>query len=248
MSTGVRGDVTGPWRCWTRLVAGTYLVAAGGVVTLEVIRSFPTGRFVGGVLAFTLLTSLTFGRIVRRTHRESGPQRLTLATWVTVSRAGVLAVLAGFVFIPSDATGWLAGGLFALAAVLDAVDGRLARMTDSITELGGRVDTEVDGLTVFLGSLLAVLAGTAPVAFLLVGIARPTFAVGCWWRRRNGRPVAPLPSSRLRGSLGASAMVVIWLALLPVPGAERSWLLTTAVAVPFLINFGRDWLAVTAVS
>ncbi|MHC3438416.1 CDP-alcohol phosphatidyltransferase family protein [Natrialbaceae archaeon A-gly3] len=221
------------------------LVVGGGLAILEFSRPVVTGGFLAGVVAVLALEAVVFGRVVVRTHRQDGPQRLTLATGVTLVRAALLAVLAGFLLTSIETARWLAGGLFATAVVLDAVDGPLARARGSVTELGDGLDTEVDGLTVLLGAVLVVSVGVAPIAFLLVGVTRPAFAVGCWWRRRNGRPVAPLPSSRLRRPLGGAVMVVIWLALVPVPGTTVSRVLTAAVAVPFLWNFGRDWLAVT---
>lgn len=220
-------------------------IVAGGLATLEFSRPVVTGGFLAGVVAVLALEAVVFGRVVVRAHRRDGPQRLTLATGVTLLRAAFLAVLAGFLLTSVETARWLAGGLFAAAVVLDAVDGPLARARGSVTELGDGLDTEVDGLTVLLGAVLVVSTGVAPVVFLLVGVARPAFAVGCWWRRRTGRPVVSLPPSRLRGLLGGVVMVVIWLALVPVPGTTVSRVLTVAVAVPFLANFGRDWLAVT---
>ena len=207
----------------------------------------PIGRFLVGVGVLLVVQLLVFRRALEAARREAGPQRLTLATGVTIHRGAALALLAGVLAVgePSGALVWAPSVLFAIAASLDAVDGAVARATDAVTEFGGRLDVEVDALTVLVGSTAAVLVGAAPVAFLAVGLARYGFVAGIWLRRRRGRPVFDLPPSQTRRGLGAAAMAVIWLALLPIPGPRLTWYLTTAVLVPFLLQFGRDWLAVS---
>ncbi|WP_255190821.1 CDP-alcohol phosphatidyltransferase family protein [Natronobeatus ordinarius] len=224
------------------LVGSVALVAVGSYWSAQA-----TGRFLVGVGVMLAVEVLIVRRTIEVTHRRAGPQRLTLATVVTIHRGVVLAVLAGVLALenPTGTLVWAPGVLFALAASLDAVDGAVARATDAVTELGDRLDVELDALTVLAGATAAVVAGSAPIAFLAVGLARYCFVVGTWLRRRRGLPVAPLPPSQGRRLLGAAAMVAICLALLPVPGPRPSWYLTTAVMVPFLLNFGRDWLAVS---
>lgn len=207
----------------------------------------PTAAFAFGVATTLSIELVVVWRALEATRSDAGWPRITLATVVTIGRGSVLAVLAGFLFVevPAGPTAWLPGALFATAAVLDGVDGRLARATDSVSELGRRLDTEMDALTVLVGAALVVSNGLAPVAFLALGLARYAFVAGTHLRRRRGLAVSSLESSRRRRVIGATAMVAIWLALSPIPGRNLSRLVATVVLVPFLLSFARDWLAVT---
>ncbi|WP_343124132.1 CDP-alcohol phosphatidyltransferase family protein [Natrialba sp. SSL1] len=157
--------------------------------------------------------------------------------------AGGLETTAGTTVTNTDASlRWAPAVLFAVAALLDAVDGWLARRTDSVTDLGARLDLEMDGLVVLIGATVGVLAGVLPLVFLAVAGARYAFVAGLWWRDRRGHPTAELPPSHVRRVLGALAMVAIFVALVPVVDPAISRAFATVVAVPFLANFGRDWL------
>ena len=216
--------VASVWLLRVRLVAGlspAFLVGvAGGLVTV----SAPVGWAVSRV-----------------------DEPITFATAVTLARGAALAVFAGFLSIglPPGRAMWLPAVLFAIAAGLDTVDGAIARATDSVSELGGRLDTEMDGLTVLFGTALIVAADLVPTVFLLVGLARYLFVFGCWLRRRRGRPISDLPPSQLRRVLGGLAMATIWLALLPVTGPSVTRPVAVVVLIPFVLNFSRDWLAVS---
>lgn len=209
--------------------------------------STPAVAFALGVTAVLAVELAICVRVLAVTRREVGRPRLTAATAVTIVRGSVLAVLGGMLLVefPTGSASWLPAALFAIAAVLDAVDGQVARATDSVSALGSRLDTEMDALTVLVGATLAVSNGFAPAAFLAVGLARYAFVAGRHVRRRRGLAVFSLEPRLRRRALGATAMVTIWLALSPVPGRELSRLLAAAVLVPFLLNFARDWLAVT---
>ena len=232
----------------SRATVGNVVLAGVGLAALAVVwDGGPTARFLLGTLTVLTIQFVVVRRTLVLARLEAGPQPLTLATWITIARGSALALLAGFVFVdpPTGALVWVPGALFAIAAGLDAVDGVVARRTDSVTEFGTRLDTEIDALTVLCGASIVVLYGAAPLAFLAVGLARYAFVAGIASRRRRGRPVRELDRSQVRRFLGALAMVAIWLALLPVPGRTGSWLVTAAVLVPFLLQFGRDWLVVS---
>lgn len=221
---------------------GLVLIALSVVWPTEMTSGFLAG--VGIVLVVELVVFL---RTIHRAHHEAGPQRLTLATWITIHRGAALALLAGFLAVDaaSGTLAWVPATLFAIAASLDAVDGYVARATDAVTELGERLDVELDALTVLVGVLVAIAAGGAPVAFIAVGIARYLFVFGIWTRRRLGLAVYELPRSQVRRVLGAGTMVAIWFTLLPVLEEPHTRMLVTIVMIPFLLNFTRDWLAIS---
>ncbi len=206
-----------------------------------------TLEFLGWVVLVFGLELLVVGSVIERTHRQVGHQRITLASWITIARAGALAVLVGFLVVGPTTEGmaWVPSALFGIAVVLDGVDGALARAMGSVTELGSRLDTEVDALTTLVGAAAVVAAGTAPIAFIAVGIARYAFALNLWWRRHRGWPVRELPPNRARAPLSALTLLAIWIAFLPIVDERVSTVLTTVVAIPFLLNFAVDWMLVT---
>ena len=236
------------WRRWSHVAFVSCAVVVLTLAALEgVWTAGPTGSFLVVVASVLVVELVVFRRVIGTASRVAGPQRITMATWLTIFRAGTLATLAGFLVVeqPTGVFAWMPPTLYAVAAGLDAADGKLARATDSVTELGARLDTEMDGLTVLVGATLVVSYGLTPVFFLFVGFARYGFVLGIWIRKHRGEPVFDLPPSRIRQLLGATAMFVIWLALLPVPGETVSWILAAVVTIPFLANFARDYLAVS---
>lgn len=244
MSREYSADRSTGWRQWSATTLWIGLLVAGAVGALIVgWESDLSAQFLWGVAGGLLTVSAVVGWLIRRTN----DQPITLATILTLSRGAALAVFAGFlaVGLPTGAGEWLPAVLFALAAGLDAVDGRLARATDSVSELGGRLDTEMDGLTVLFGTIFVVIADLVPAVFLIVGLARYLFVFGIWLRERRELPVYDLPPSQLRRVLGGVAMATIWLALLPAVGPAISRPVALVVLVPFIGNFSRDWLAVS---
>ena len=231
-----------------RIVGGTAAVAAAVLIALSVAwEGRPTATFVAGVGIALLVATEIIRRSLSRARAAAGSQPITVATWVTVVRAGTTVAFAGFLAADptSGATAWVPAGLFATAALLDAVDGAVARRADCVSELGGILDTEVDALLVALGAVTAVASGSAPVIFLAVGFARYLFVAGIRVRRRRGLPVADLDPSQFRRATGAVIMSTTFLALLPVPGSGPSRAVAWAVSVPVLVHFAWDWLAVS---
>ncbi|MCL9812149.1 CDP-alcohol phosphatidyltransferase family protein [Natranaeroarchaeum aerophilus] len=233
-----------------------WLVAAGVIAVLTLIggsgialawESGPTHPYLLGAITGFAAVSATTWRTFQLARTEVGPERITIATWVTVARGGALALLVGFLVVPQPdgVIAWMPGVLFALAAAVDAIDGAVARWLDCESKRGERLDVEVDALTIIVGAVLAVQYGVAPVIFIAVGVARYAFVGGIRYRRYRGRDVHELDPSNLRRALGGAAMLVIWLALMPIPAPPLSRLLAWLLLVPFLLNFTRDWLVVS---
>jgi CDP-diacylglycerol---glycerol-3-phosphate 3-phosphatidyltransferase len=173
--------------------------------------------------------------------------QLGLANQMTILRGIFCACLAGFVAAPLP-RGWLAwapGLLYTASAILDYLDGYVARVTGQVTRLGETLDMDQDSLGVGAGSLLIVLYGQAPFWYLLVGLARYLFLLGVWMRRRSGLGVNPLPPNPYRRALAGIQMGVIAVLLLPVMKPPVTTIGAMLFVVPFLFNFWRDWLAVS---
>lgn len=238
----------GTLRSWSRATAGCCAVVVAGLFGLDVLWSGgPGAGFLAGVAVVLALESIVLWTVLSRTDRRTNAAPLTAASWITIARAGAVAVLGGFLVAgpPSGTLTLAPAAYFAIAASLDAVDGRVARASGAVTEVGATLDREVDALVVFVGAAIVVAYGLAPVAYLLVGLARYLFGAGLWLRRRRGGTVRELPPRTSRRVLGASQLVVVWLVLLPVPGETASWWLAAVATVPFLLGFVRDWLLVT---
>ncbi|UCF91832.1 MAG: CDP-alcohol phosphatidyltransferase family protein, partial [Desulfobacterales bacterium] len=87
--------------------------------------------------------------------------QLGLATWITLLRGILIAMLAGFIlqpWPPSDLPPlwliWAPGLLYLAAAVLDYGDGLIARIRHHETRLGERLDLEIDALGLLIASFL----------------------------------------------------------------------------------------------
>ncbi|MBA3408177.1 MAG: CDP-alcohol phosphatidyltransferase family protein, partial [Solirubrobacterales bacterium] len=150
------------------------------------------------------------------------------ASWVTLARATLavgVAALAADSFTRDTPVALLVT-LAAVALVLDAVDGWLARRTGTATALGARFDGEVDA---FLILALSVYVAPASGAWVLaIGAARYLFLAGEWllpWMR------APLPPRRWRKFVAAGQGIVLTLAAAEVlPAGLTQALLGAALA------------------
>jgi phosphatidylglycerophosphate synthase len=113
------------------------------------------------------------------------------ATLLRGSLVIVLVALAPFADHLTDSL-WLYGWMALLALVLDGVDGKVARATDSQSEFGARFDMELDALFI-LGLSVAVLAlGKAGPWVLALGLIRYAFVIA---NHFLGWLNAPLPES-----------------------------------------------------
>ena len=183
----------------------------------------------------------------RREGQTAVLPHLGPGNWLSISRALLLGLLAGFLFAPwpRGALGWLPALLYTTAALTDIMDGMAARRADHVTVLGGKLDMAYDGIGMLVAVGLAVGYGQVPGWFVLVGLARYLFVGGLWLRRRWGWPIHKLPPSvhrRLFAGLQMGFMMVMLWPFLPAAGTR---LAATVFAVPFLLGFLRDWLVVS---
>jgi phosphatidylglycerophosphate synthase len=169
------------------------------------------------------------------------------ADWVTLTRAVLVAGVGGLVADsfsrPVSITALVA--LSAVALVLDAVDGQVARRTGTSTPLGGRIDGEVDAFLILLLSITVsrdygdwVLAiGAARYALLLAGWLIPWLA-------------APLPPRYWRRVVAAVQGIVLAVAASGLPDRLPGMMAVAAALLLLVESFGHDvvWLYRTGVS
>ncbi|HUG49359.1 MAG TPA: CDP-alcohol phosphatidyltransferase family protein, partial [Terrimesophilobacter sp.] len=214
------------------------------------MRSVQTGPIVGlvsqlallAVLAATvglggagwsagILYAIASNALLARAIAWQGTRGLGPADWVTLTRAslisGVTALVADSIDRPTPVA--VLVGLTTVALALDAVDGRVARRTRTVSTLGARFDMEVDAFLIFALSLY--VAPTVGAWVLAIGLARYAFVVASlvlpWLRgsappRRWAKVVAAIQGVALTvaaaGLLPRLPMSIILLAALALLG------------------------------
>ncbi|HZB77200.1 MAG TPA: CDP-alcohol phosphatidyltransferase family protein [Solirubrobacteraceae bacterium] len=221
--TTMRASQTGPA---TGLIAQVVLLAVlAGNAGLGA-----TGWIVGIACAVTMTAALARG-LARRPGDRLGP-----ASWVTLARATLavgVAALAADSFTHGTPVALLVT-LAAVALVLDAVDGWVARRTAMATALGARFDGEVDAFLI-LG--LSVYVAPACGAWVLaIGAARYLFLAGEWllpWMS------APLPPRRWRKVAAATQGVVLTVAAAGVLSLALTQALLVAALALLTASMGQ---------
>ncbi|GAA5111662.1 CDP-alcohol phosphatidyltransferase family protein [Pseudonocardia adelaidensis] len=196
----------------------------------------PLGVLVGVVYAAALL-----GLLSAAMHR-AGRSVLGPADLVTLARAllvgGVAAVVADGLLTGRTAPAALVA-LASVALALDAVDGKVARHTGTVSPVGARFDMEVDA---FLVLVLSVhVAGIVGPWVLAIGLMRYVFvAAGRLLPWLRG-PVPPSHVAKTVAAVQGVVLVVVAAGLLPYPATVA----LVAVALALLVwSFGRtvQWL------
>lgn len=176
---------------------------------------------------------------VHRGVTAAGASDLGPADGITLTRAVLACALAALVVDPSlpRSVAAVIVPLAALALVLDAVDGRVARATGTQSDFGGRFDGEADA---FLLLVLSVHVAPAHGWWVLaIGAARYAFALAGWvlpWLR------VALPFRYWRKVVTAVqgvALLVAATGVAPQPVASLALLVALALLAE---SFGRDVL------
>lgn len=183
-------------------------------------------------LAYAFVAGLLLTRaMARRDQTRLGP-----ADRVTLTRMVLVGAVTALVWqYPTPALPVLA----ALALSLDWVDGRVARRTNTCSELGARFDMEVDAFLILV--LSVAVAGQIGRWVVLLGLARYLFVAAAWvWPWMAAR----LPYRYWRKVVAAVqgiALFAVTTGLVP-EGLSRAVMLVAAAMLAE--SFGRDvlWL------
>ena len=219
------------------------LAAMVGVLATAVLLgvvSATAGLGAAGWAAGLVTGAAAAGLVVAARMRSDQPA-IFPADWVTLARAVLVAGVAGLV---ADSFGGPAlptalVTLSAVALVLDAVDGQVARRTGTATALGARIDGEVDAFLILLLSIYVAQDYGSWV--LVIGAARYALLVAGWlipWL------AAPLPPRYWGKVVAAAAGIVLTVAASGLP-ARRAGMIAVAAALLLLAeSFGRNviWL------
>jgi phosphatidylglycerophosphate synthase len=164
------------------------------------------------------------------------------ANVVTLVRATLVGGVAALVVDAFAARSHVATliGLCVVALVLDGVDGRVARRTRTVSELGARFDMEVDAFLILLLSCYDARGFGAWV--LLLGSARYLLLGASWCAGWLRAPVPPRYWRKVVAATAGIALAVTASDLVP----RRTAVAALVVALLLLTeSFGRDvwWLA-----
>jgi phosphatidylglycerophosphate synthase len=193
---------------------------------------------IAAAIAYLVISNVVLLRGLRRRHVA----RLGPANLVTVVRSTLVGVVTGAVvasFVqPVPVIPLVA--LVAVTLLLDAVDGWVARRTNSASELGARFDMEVDAFLLLV--LSAYVSQALGIWVLAIGLMRYVFVVAGFIFPSLRRQ---LPFRYWRKVVTAAQGVALTFAvtgLLPVLEV-----VLVAIALALLVeSFGRDviWLVV----
>lgn len=237
-SVDAEGAVITRVRRGTGLAGHELAAGAGAQLTLLVllwanVGLGPLGWLVGIAYALAIWAILTSALRRSRTRFLGPADRVTLARAVLVG--GVTALVTDRASAGAPVV--ILVTLAAVALVLDAVDGQVARRTGTASPMGARFDMEVDA---FLILVLSVHVATSFGAWVLaIGAMRYAFVAAAWvmpWLR------SALPPSFTRKTVAALQGIILVVAgVVPRPVAIAS----VALALALLVwSFGRDiaWL------
>ena len=158
------------------------------------------------------------------------------ADWVTLARATVVVGIAALVAdsFEESVPVALIVTLSAVALVLDAVDGWVARRTRS-GRLGARFDGEVDAFLILVLSVF--LVPTLGAWVLAIGGMRYAYLVAGWLLPALRRPLPPRYWAKVVAAIQGVTLVVASSGLLPRPLTMAALLVALAL---LLESFGRD--------
>lgn len=175
--------------------------------------------------------------VVAMLPRHYPHDRLGLCNMVTLSRAGMVAALAGFLWVGLH--GWPVLVLAAIGLALDGVDGWLARREGLSSAFGARFDMETDAALALVLAGHVWIAGMTGPEILILGLMRYVFVLAFW--------PCPWLAARLPDRFGRKLVCVVQIAaliLLQVPDLPRAVALLIAwpAVAALLWSFGRDTL------
>lgn len=224
------------------------LALGGGALLLALLATAAAGAsaldswFPGKALALYAVAAACVwrGLAAHAPHRRFGA-----ANHLTVGRLALVALLAALVGEPSAAApalAWSAVVLATLTAVLDAVDGPLARRSGQSSAFGARFDMETDALLTLVLSVLVLQFGKAGAWVLAAGGMRYAFVLAAWrwpWLDR------PLPPRWRRKAVCVVQITALIVCLGPVIAPAWSGAIAAASLALLAWSFAVDilWLA-----
>lgn len=174
---------------------------------------------------------------------------LGVANWLTIARAFLIGALGGFLFQGPPGSGagaewliWLPGAMYLVAALLDYLDGYVARVMRSETRLGEWLDTKIDALGLLVAPVLAIGYDRLPVYYISVSLAYYFFQFGIWHQKQNNQVVMEIKPHPAKRMIAGFQMGLVAVALLPIFSRPVMTVAATIFMIPLLAGFLRDAL------
>jgi len=216
-------------------IAGT---TAGGALAAAWLPAGISYPITAAAIAAAALVAFVVVGGQQHPHPRFGP-----ANAVTTARVGFVALVAATARIEAGARGlWLAVVLSSAAAILDGLDGWLARRTGLSSDFGARFDMETDALLILALSVLVWQNDKAGAWVLGSGLMRYAFVAAGW--------VLPWMAHPLRSTLRGKTVAVVQIAglivaLAPIIPLPYSALVAAVTLGALIWSFSVDiiWLA-----
>lgn len=227
------------------LRSSVVLAVAAGVFAILVYAPIVASQTMSGadyikrsLLFFAAATVL----IVVRIGSHHPFPRFGTANTVTLLRVSLVSGVAGFIGeTPSDLIAWIAAEAVTVVALLDGVDGWLARRSREESAFGARFDMETDAALILILSVLVWHHQKAGAWVLACGLMRYGFVVAGWVLPWMAGPLR----STLRGkSVAIAQLVGLGLALLPSVPVSISNIVAAITLALLVWSFAVDiaWL------
>ena len=165
------------------------------------------------------------------------------ANRLTILRGLLIAMTGGFILFPhgSSITDLLPALFYTLAAILDRIDGFVARKTKQVTRLGNELDISFDALGLLIAPLLAISLGTLHASYLLLSVAYYIYRWGLNYRTRRKLTIMTPPPNTVRRTLAGFQMGLLAVLLWPIFQPSFTIMLGMAFMLPVLFGFIIDW-------
>jgi phosphatidylglycerophosphate synthase len=166
---------------------------------------------------------------------------------LTILRGGLIALTGGFLFLNQDNTFniLLPATFYTSAAILDRLDGFVARRSKQVSLLGNDLDISFDALGLVIAPLLAINLGKIHWSYLVLSAAYYIYQWGLQRRHRLGLVVHVLPPNPLRRTLAGFQMGFVSIALWPLLNPTLTTIASLAFMLPVLFGFVADWWVVS---
>ena len=183
----------------------------------------------------------------RSSRQEEIYSKLGWANRLTLLRGFLIAITGGFIFQPNlNETVLLIPALsYFFAAIIDRVDGYIARLTMHESLLGTALDIESDALGLLIAPSLAIWIGQIHWSYLSVSLAYYLFQWGLYWRLKHNKPICQLPPNMSRRAIAGFQMGFLAVVLWPVLAPPATMIAGLAFMLPLLVGFIMDWLTLS---
>lgn len=170
---------------------------------------------------------------------QQGGARFGEANQATLLRAGLVCLIGSTLLVSGQEPylSWHLVGIIAVALLLDAVDGILARKLQLTSAFGARFDMEIDALLLLILSLLVWQTGQTGIWVLTIGLMRYAFVAASWfWASLS----APLQPSWRRKTVCALQGIALLACLLPPLDQTRASIIAVVALLTLAGSFGLD--------